>query len=72
MFALFIGGCATANIKTGTTDKQPYCEASYFSLFKSSEAVNMNACGGKGGAKGNQSEQVSEALMGALIKGLKP
>lgn len=67
--AVGVSGCAMASIESTTTDNMP-CNASYFSLFKSSDDINMSACGGEGGATGSQSDALSQAILDAVVKGM--
>lgn len=74
--ALVFSGCSMAGVNTERfnpeTNTVDTCSASYSSLFKSSDDINMNACGEEGaggGASGSQTT-LSEALTNALIKGI--
>lgn len=68
-FIVCVSGCSMASIESTTIDNQP-CNASYFSLFKSSDDINMSACGGEGNATGSQSDALSQAILGAVVKGM--
>jgi hypothetical protein len=64
LLCLLMTGCATATIKT-TTSEGKLCEASYTSVLKDVGEAGMSACGGKGGVVNSK---VNTALMEALIK----
>lgn len=66
---LTLSGCATFNVATQAPDGTT-CKASYVSMFKAYDTANGTACGATGGAEKSQSDQLSTALTGALIRGL--
>jgi curli biogenesis system outer membrane secretion channel CsgG len=71
---LSLSACARANVATTTTDpttgEPRSCTASYMSVFKSTDKINMSACDAKGGATGSQSDQLAKAMTAALVRGL--
>ena len=67
-----LSACAAANIAKTTTQKgDETCTASYKSLFRTYDGVNMSACGAKGKAENVQESAVGKALVDTLIKGLQ-
>lgn len=59
-------GCAGGNIITKKVDgKLTDCQASYYSLFKDVNDINLAACGAKGGA---ETSKVNTALIEQLLK----
>jgi hypothetical protein len=63
---LLCSGCATATIKT-TTSEGKLCEASYTSFFKDVGEAGMSACGAKGSAVNSK---VNTELLNVLIKAM--
>lgn len=71
LLAMALSGCTTFNVATSQPDGT-FCKASYSSLFKAFDSANGTACGASGTAENSQSDQLSTALTGALIRGLNP
>jgi hypothetical protein len=59
--------CATATISTkhGADGKQLECNATYYSVFKDMNTLNMSVCGSKSQASGSST---NTALAGDLLK----
>lgn len=69
ILSVSLSACSMASIESTTVDNQP-CNASYVSIFKSSDSIDMSACGAQGNATGSQADELSQAILSAAIKGL--
>lgn len=71
LIAMIMSGCAVARVKTSLADSgsPATCEAIYVSALKGVSELEMKACGAMGGA-GKSDVQLSDALVGLLVRGL--
>ena len=66
---LCCSGCAIANISTKSVDgKITECNGSYYSMLRDVDAMNLSACGGKGGSTGSKVNSVmAQELIRVLL-----
>ena len=69
--ALFIGGCTSFTTKTVNPDGTK-CEASYSSILQTKFGAVGSACGATGQSENSNSDMLTKALTGALIRGISP
>jgi hypothetical protein len=61
-----LSGCAMGSV----TKDDKSCSASYFSVWKSEDALTVSACGATGAATNTKNDQVTQILTDALLRGL--